>query len=294
MSNNTATITYLRYDGTAISIPKGIPQNFILHIYHVVDSDSLNKSIDSLTKYVLNDKHVRQKFILGAVINKNIAEWDNLNVKLTGLDDKSMIIIFTLQKIRSIKPGIVIDNIIDFSYISSAQSVLQKNNNLVYNTDNYYLLEMNSAIDTFNNSNNNHQISHNSIINNKEIADNYHLIYDILLENEINELVNQRATNSIYTPEQLNELKQQMREITLKNKDKMDSFEKIAIKEFNDQFRSSFYSKYIGDIQHGVTGDILDTINDKIHNTKCLLPLSTNKRSDANESAIRLSIHYHM
>jgi len=251
--------------------------------------DTIEKSIHGFSSHVENHKVVRQKITLGSMINRNIAEWDGLHVKITGLDDKSMIIIFTMQKSKSVRPGIIIDNVVDFSYIANAQSVLQSNVNLVYNTDNYYLLEMNSALDSINSG------KHAAISGNNKISEQYHSIYNNLLEKEIDDQIAQRTTNTVYTPEQLRDLEIEMHEALLKNKEKMDQLEKTADSKFNDQFRSTFYSKYVGDVANNSSNEkIMEAINDNIHNTKCILPTSIQERSSKYESNVRLSIHYRM
>jgi hypothetical protein len=75
------------------------------------------------------------------------------------------------------------------------------------------------------------------------------------------------------------------------DENKLNQIETQAISDFNNHYRSAFYKKYLAEQSYSNV-DIIDEINQNIHNIKCLLPFSSSLRNPNQQSAIRLSIHY--
>jgi len=295
---STATILYIRFDGTTIPPPTGqlTIKNFYLSIYHVNGATlPSSPTLSSLQTFVTNTRVVRQNINTSSIINTDICEWENLNTSLVNLDANSALITFVIQK-RSVSGKIVL-NYIDYYCIKSLQSVLHNNLNLVYNTDNYYLIEMNSAIDAFNNLNPKPTKSPSgiSIISSSTIQSNYDNIYFGILNTQIMDQVNAEiaASGQTYTPAQLLVVQEQYKEQILANPTQANAIETQAMAIYNASYRSPFYTKYLGDQSYSSV-DVISTMNQNIYNIKCLLPFSTVPRTDTDESAVRLSFHYTM
>jgi hypothetical protein len=295
---STAYISYIRFDGTTIPPPTGslTTQNFLIQIYHVNGSTlPSDLTLSSLRTFVANTKVIRQNINTSSIINNTICEWDNLTTSINNMDSNSALIMFVVQK--SVVNGKVVNNFIDYYCIPSFKSVVQNNINLVYNTDNYYLLEMNATIDAFNNLNPKPTKSPSglTISSNSVIQTNYDNIYFGVLDTEIMNQVNIQiaATGQTYSPSQLAQLQQQYKAQILADPAQANNIETQAMVIFNAMYKDTFYKKYVGDQSYSNV-DVINLMNKNIYNMKCLLPFSKVARTNSDESAVRLSIHYTM
>jgi len=271
----TATITYMRFDGTDISIPPSSTQNYFLSIFHV-NGTTLNGSetLPTLIAFTNNNSNVRQKISTTTITNKTINEWDNLTTQITGMDSHSALIVFVIQKIQS---GTNPNNYVDYYNITNLQSKLQTNPNLVYNTDNYYLLEMTSAINTFDRLRPKPTKSPSGVsISSNAIVQNEYNGYYSLLSNQINS-----------TAQNQNETVQQV----LNNIPLANSIEQQTMGVFNNFNRPSFYTKYVADRPYSNV-DVISKMQQNIYTTKCVLPFSSVTRTTQDESAVRFTMHY--
>jgi hypothetical protein len=297
MNSQAIIMTYIRFDGTNIPAPTTIAQNFHILLYHVNGStfNTSNITAQTLLNFVADTQNVRQQITLTTIIGQNLAEWDGINLQITNLDTNSAIIIFVMQKAPGTMPGIVVNNPVDYYFLNSALNTFQTNPNLVYNTDNYFLLEMTSAIDTFIALPLKPTKTDSGIVisSNPTIQAMYDNIYTTILNREINIEVDSEVGSGTYTPAQLQALKQKLYEALLLNTAKMNAIELESETLFNNQYRGSFYTKYLQEQQYN-TVDIIETMNENINTVQCLIPFSSIARTDTQESAIRLSLHYQM
>lgn len=296
ISNGACVITYIRFDGTGLSNISGILKNFYVVIYHL-DGKKIppNANLDVLKQITNNRNNIRQKFITGSIIGSDVAEWDNLNISLLNLDSDSAVIAFVCRKYRTTQFIKMEDEIVDHYNIVNAHFVLQNNSSLVYNTDNMYLLQMNSALDTYTTLSNNgsEEAPLIEIMNNTTIKNMYESIYHTILNRHIDEDLENTENN---TPEQIKKNRKIIEKMLLQDTEKMQLIETEAIKELNDQYRSIVYGKYLGtkQLSEETTDELLEAINQNIHQIKCIIPSSSITPTVSFPSKIRLSVHYVM
>lgn len=291
---STFTIRYLRYDGSSTNKPEKLPKNFYLNIYHVNNSYFKKKvTASKLLDYVKNTHYIKQKYTTGIIIGSDIVEWDNLSSRLTNVDENSALIIFVIQKSGKLVP--LLNDIADFFYIPDLLNKFTNNPNLVYNTDNYYLLEMNSAIDVFDQLNPKPTKSPSGIYiqSNTDIHQLYQSIYDTTLDNEIDSEVDEIVKNDCpnCTPEQLKKLKKIIKLTFLNDVNKMASIEAKVIEEFNNKYRSQFYQKFLNDQSYDSI-DVIAKMEKNIQNIKCYIPPSNKIDIIEQDFNLKLSIHY--
>lgn len=276
MSTNL-TLTYLRYDSTNIPPPIGIIMNFYLTIYHIDGTNFVDSAVSSdVNNWIIQNNVTRQKFITGFVLNKNLIEFDNINIALSGLDSKSAIVIFITHKTKISHSINLVDVIVDHYSIPNAKVALNTNPNLVYNTDNFYLLEMNNAIDVFSNLQPKPSSSPSGVVvmSNPIIQQQYLTIYNQILSNAIDQYINQHINTTGLTDDQIAQLKAQTLAQYLNDNNLMNQIETNAMAEFNSQYKSDFYHKYLGETNNDNV-DVISKIYNNIYNIKCIQPFST-------------------
>lgn len=274
---STATLTYMRFNSTNVTLPTGSTLNFFLLIHHVNGSTLTGtESLSTLQSFVNNSKNVRQRISTTTIINKVICEWDNLTTRITNMDSNSALIVFVIQKIQS--GATTTNNTVDYYNIINLQSHLQTNPNLVYNTDNYYLLEMTSAIDTFDNLNpkpikspSGVSISSNTAVQN---------LYNTTYISDLNSDINTKASQTSQTVQQV------LNDVPLSN-----TVESTTGVNYNNEYRPPFYTKYIADSAYASV-DVINKLQQKIYTNKCVLPFSSIDRTLTSQSAVRFTIHY--
>ena len=275
----TATITYMRFDGTNVTLPAGSTLNYFLTVYHVNGSTLTGtESLATLQTFVNNNANVRQKINTTTIINKTICEWDNLTTQISNMNSNSALIVFVIQKIQS--GTTTTNNYVDYYVIINLLSSFQTNPNLVYNTDNYYLLEMNSAINTFDNLVPKPTKSPSGVVirSDTSVQNSYNTnYYGPLGTNFTNEAVSSGQT----VPE------------VLSNVPLSNTVEQGTMTTFNDTNRPPFYTKYVADNAYSAV-DVINKMTKKIYNTKCVVPFSRINRTTTSMSAVRFTIHYTM
>lgn len=275
----TATITYMRFDGTNVTLPAGSTLNYFLLIYHVNGSTLTGtESLATLQTFVNNNINVRQKINTTTIINKTICEWDNLTTQISNMNSSSALIVFIIQKVQS--GTTTTNNYVDYYEIINLLSAFQTNPNLVYNTDNYYLLEMNSAINTFDNLVPKPTKSPSGVVisSNTSVQNSYNTnYYGPLSTNFTDEAVSSGLT-----------VPQVLSDVPLSN-----TVEQETMTTFNNTNRPPFYTKYVADNAYSAV-DVINKMTKKIYNTKCVLPFSHINRTTTSESAVRFTIHYTM
>lgn len=276
---STAMITYMRFDGNNVTLPPNSSINFFLMLYHVNGATLTGtESLATLQSFVNNSRNVRQKISTTTIINKLICEWDNLTTRITNMDSNSALIVFVIQKVQS---GITTtNNTVDYYNIINLQSHLQTNPNLVYNTDNYYLLEMTSAINTFDNLNPKPTKSPSgvTISSNATIQNQYNTTYMSDLSTDFST----KASETSQTVEQV------LDDVSLSN-----TVESTTMVNYNNEYRPPFYTKYVADGAYTAV-DVINKMQQKIYTNKCVLPFSSISRTLTSESAARFTIHYTM
>lgn len=275
---STATITYMRFDGTDITLSAGSTQNYFLSIFHVNGTTLTgSESLSTLISFTNNNQNVRQKISTTTITGKTINEWDNLTTQITGMDSHSALIVFVIQKIQS--GSTTTNNYIDYYNIINLQSKLQTNPNLVYNTDNYFLLEMASAITTFDRLRPKPTKSPSgvTISSNTVVQTEYNSYYSLL-----DYQMSAKAQSESETVQQV-----------LNNVPMANGVEQQTMGLFNNFNRPSFYSKYVADRPY-VNVDVINKMQQNIYTTKCVLPFSSISRTTADESGVRFTIHYTM
>lgn len=290
---STPIFTYFRYDSTNIPAPKGIVYNFGMTMYHVDGSHISNNNISqsSLSSYVNNNAFVRQKLTTGSIVNSTIGEYDNVNFSIINSDSNSSFIIFVTQKAKNAR-GMIVDAIVDYFYIPNLISTMKSNTNLVYNTDNYYLLEMNAAVDSFNSLDPKPTSNPSGLtITNNPVQPMYETSYGSILDGIVDKYVTDKISSSGQT--YTDNLAAQTKDDLFNDTYTMQELEMQATSIYNNSQRVPFYKKYVADNNYRDI-DIFTIMNSKIYNTKCILPQSSINPTDTFESMIRLSLHYTM
>lgn len=261
-----SVITYIRYD---ISNIENKSSKVYIEFYHL-DRDEVDRD-----KIPQVDKKAIRQHITTSTINhdRQYYEWDALGLKLTSLNENSALLIIIRNK----------KQIIDHYYIDNALSELDDNPNLVYNTDGYYLYEMNERITHINDTRTPANIicsacGQEDVRANTE-AQHYRDIYDKLLERELTEYIDEKIKSGIkLDAKQVVSLYRQAYKFITSNQRLTSNYQKSVLDEF---FKKYLYHTPITEQLYANPDSAIDIINDIVHAVRCLRKLDS-----------KLSLHY--
>jgi hypothetical protein len=277
-----ATLSYIRYDHST-------SQNLSVEIYHIDSTDQKIDNFDNIKLIISKKDIIRQHICTSSILSKDDHkpyEWDDIGLKITGLDSKSGLII--LIKSKKYKSRSESEQLIDYYYISNALSQLDDNPNLVYNTDDYYLLEINNRIDQIN------SVRSHDLSNNLQYKDLYDRMIDEDLIKYIENFYSIELSKIIDAKTLVRIFRETHKKIT-QNKDLVHTYAKQAADLCHQAILEPLYRKYIC---NNITKEmydnpdlVIDIIDDLVHSVRCI-PASSFSAVKSLDSVGKLSIHY--
>jgi len=259
MSQSTVTLNYLRFNTLLIGTPG--EKSIYAHIYHVDSKKIENTTSAYLINWVKKYKNKYTDYITDTITTDGYAEWDNINIPISKIKNTSSLIIFILQKNKN-----MIDSVVDYYYLDINTSFLQ-NTQKVYNTDNYYLLEINNYLELMKNT----TIKFNKL----RITTEYNEKYKETLEGLINDLDTSETNNSSYIYNKFTKIKKNIYQRVINDSRLINRIEQRTIEKIYITMKQLFYKKYLNTTLYSFDDPLLIQNIDNLNmTTSCATPSS--------------------